>query len=288
MHKCPFCKKIDSVKAGLRKNKSGFVQRYFCNSCKRLFVDRKGFENVQTKPEIIVAALDLRAQGLSYGKIAKHLLQKYNVKISRSAILHWQNKFGEIIDDFTSSFQLSHSFNAHADEMFLREKGQRGENFLFYWDCIDYDSKFLMGDHISYERNETEGRKFMEKVKQNIVKPPEIIHTDNSYDYPPAIRKTFGRGKVKHEHFPAWKHKFKNNPIERYHNTVRENYKVMRKFVNIKTAHNFLKFFKNYYNFLRPHQTLNWKTPAETAGFGKWNWYSLIKALLNSNITFHC
>lgn len=104
MHKCPYCKKIDSVKAGLRKNKSGFVQRYFCNKCKKLFIDRKGFENVQTKPEIIVTALDLRAQGLSYGKISKHIFEKYNVKISRSCILQWQNKFGEMINNFTKSF----------------------------------------------------------------------------------------------------------------------------------------------------------------------------------------
>ena len=73
MHKCPYCKKIDSVKAGLRKNKSGLVQRYLCNICKRYYVDRKGFENMQTKPEIIITALDLRAQGLSFGKICKYI-----------------------------------------------------------------------------------------------------------------------------------------------------------------------------------------------------------------------
>ncbi len=288
MHKCPYCKKTDSVKAGLRKNKSGFVQRYLCNRCKKLYVDRKGFENVQTKPEIIATALDLRAQGLSYGKIAKHILQKYNVKISRSAILHWQNKFGEMIDNFTKSFQLSHSIDSHADEIFFREKGQRDRDFIYYWDCIDYETKFLVADHISYERDEFEGRKFIEKVKKSIVVYPEKIHTDNSFDYPPAIRKTFGRGKVKHIHFPAWKMKFKNNPIERFHNTVKENYKVMRRFCKLETAYKFLKFFRNYYNFIRPHKSLNWKTPAERAGFGNWNWYSLIKALLKAKLNLYC
>jgi len=278
MHKCPYCKKIDSVQAGLRKNKSGFVQRYFCNECKRLFIDRKGFENVQTKPEIIVTALDLRAQGLSYGKISKHIFEKYNVKISRSCILQWQNKFGEMINNFTKSFQLSHSYNSHADEVFFREKGQRNRDFIYYWDCIDYDTKFIVADHMSYERSESEAKIFLVKLKGTIAKPPDIIHTDNSFDYPPAIRKIFGRGKIKHVHFPAWKMKFKNNPIERYHNTIKENYKVMRRFFRLDSAYKFLTFFRCYYNFIRPHKTLDWETPAQRAGFGKWNWYSLIRA----------
>jgi transposase-like protein len=117
----------------------------------------------------------------------------------------------------------------------------------------------------------------MTKVKTGLLKLPENIHTDNSYDYPPAIRKTFGRGKVNHIHFPAWKKQFKNNPIERYHNTIKENYKTMRIFQNEKTALQFLQFFKQYYKFIRPHKTLNWNTPAQAAGFGKWNWWTIIK-----------
>src|SRR3989344_217155 len=98
MFRCQHCKKTNAVKAGLRKNKSGFVQKYFCNDCKTYFIDRKGFENCQTKPEIIVDALDLRAKGMSFGKIVMHINQKYKVNISRSAVLKWQNKFGEMIN----------------------------------------------------------------------------------------------------------------------------------------------------------------------------------------------
>lgn len=277
LFKCPHCKKHSAVKAGLRKNKSGFVPKYFCKDCDKFFTDRKGFENCQTKPEIIIDALDLRAKGLSFGKITDHINQKYKTNVKRSTVLKWQNKFGKLINEFTKSFQLSHSLNLHADEVFFRSKGQRDQEFVYYWDAIDYDTKFLVADHISVERSETEAKKFMKKIKEQIIEFPHVIHTDNSYDYPPSIRKTFGRGKVIHIHFPAWKMRFKNNPIERYHNTIRENYKVMRRFQNEKTAENFLTFSKNYYNFLRPHKTLNWQTPAQKAGFGTWNWWTIIK-----------
>ena len=131
-----------------------------------------------------------------------------------------------MIDNFTKSFQLSYSFNTHADEVFFKTKGCKPLEFIYYWDAIDYDTKFLVAEHISLIREEYEAKIFINNIKNAIIKSPDNIHADNSYDYPPSIRKTFGRGKVKHIHFPAWKKKFKNNPIERYHNTLKENFKM--------------------------------------------------------------
>ncbi|MBU4503017.1 MAG: DDE-type integrase/transposase/recombinase [Nanoarchaeota archaeon] len=280
MFRCPHCKKTNSVKAGLRKNIGGWVQKYLCNECGKMFVNRKGFEHCHTKPEIIVDALDLRAKGMSLGKIVDHINQKYKTNIQRGTVLRWQKKFGEMIDHFTASFQLWFSENAHADETYLRKKGHKKDEFVYYWDVIDYDTKFLIADHISVEKNESEGLMFIRKIRENLERFPIYIHTDNSFDYPPAIRAVFPRKQVKHVRFPAWKHQFKNNPIERFHNTLRENYKVMRKFQSADSAYAYLKFFRNYYNFLRPHKTLNKRTPAEAAGFGRWNWWSLIRAII--------
>lgn len=282
LFRCPYCKKTNSVKAGLRKNLGGFVQKYLCHECGKMFINRKGFEHCHTKPEIIVDALDLRAKGMSLGKIVLHINTKYKVNIQRGTVLKWQKKFGEMIDHFTSSFQLWFSENLHIDEIYLRNKGHKKDEFVYYWDAIDYITKFIVADHISEKKSDEEGKSFLQKIKVGLERPPMRIHTDNSYDYPPAIQNVFPylTYRVKHIHFPAWKHKFKNNPIERFHNTLRENYKVMRKFVDTTNAYIYLKFFRNYYNFLRPHTTLCGRTPAEAAGFGRWNWWSLIRAII--------
>lgn len=87
MKKCHYCKKNSSVKYGLRKNKSGFVQKYLCNHCKRSFVDRKGFNNFRTKPEAITSALDLRAKGMSLADVVDHLDQHHKVKVTRKLYL---------------------------------------------------------------------------------------------------------------------------------------------------------------------------------------------------------
>ncbi len=123
---------------------------------------------------------------------------------------------------------------------------------------------------------------FLAGVKNLSYRLPLRIHTDNSYDYPSAIKKVFWR-QVDHVHSPAWKKKFKNNPIERYHNTLKQRYKTFRGFDNFVSADNFLEFFRLYYNFIRKHTTLQGKTPAQAANldfdFGRNRFWGLIKIL---------
>jgi len=72
-----------------------------------------------------------------------------------------------------------------------------------------------------------------------------------------------------------------NNKVERLHNTVRERTKIMRGLYNDKSATAFNDGFKAYYNFIRPHQALNGKTPADVAGvdlkLGKNRWKGIIQ-----------
>jgi transposase InsO family protein len=44
--------------------------------------------------------------------------------------------------------------------------------------------------------------------------------------------------------------------IERFHGTFRERDKVLRGLKSVETAQTFVEAFRNYYNYLRPHQTL--------------------------------
>ena len=56
-----------------------------------------------------------------------------------------------------------------------------------------------------------------------------------------------------------------NNVVERLQGTVRERDKVMRAFKQEESAQKILDGFRAYYNFIRPHQALQGKTPAEKA-----------------------
>jgi transposase InsO family protein len=69
-----------------------------------------------------------------------------------------------------------------------------------------------------------------------------------------------------------------NNRMERYHGTFKERNKVMRGLKKTDTAT--LDGQRVYYNHMRPHQSLNGKTPAQAAGLeldlGLNKWESLI------------
>jgi transposase-like protein len=284
MKKCPYCKKTSAVKFGLRKNESGWVQKYLCQDCERSFTDRKGFERFRTKSEVITAALDLRAKGVSLADVVDHIDQHHRIKVSRKTVLDWQNKFGKKLKSFTQTLKPIIGGQVHADEMFVKVR----KEWNYYWDAMDYTTKFLVGDHFSKERNYKECIKFMESIKNCPVNQPYQIHTDNSYDYPWPIMKVFGKKGIMHVFYPAWKKKFQNNPIERLHNTEKQTTKTFRGFDNFESTKRFFDFNRVYYNFVRRHTSLGKNTPAEAAGIflelKRNRFLSLIEILLNSKI----
>lgn len=288
MFKCRFCKTFSAIKRGVKKNKSGWIPRYSCNTCGRWFVDRKGFESFRHKPEVIAAALDLRAKGVSLADVVDHLDQHHRVKVSRKTILDWQNKFGKKLKRFTQTLKPVIGGQVHADEMFVKVR----KEWNYYWDAMDYTTKFLVGDHLSKERCEDECEKFLISIKECPINLPKQIHTDNSYDYPLPIRKIFGKDGIIHVFFPAWKKKFRNNPIERLHNTERQTTKTFRNFDNFNSTQRFFEFNKVYYNFIRKHTTINFTTPAEAAGIflnlKRNRFLSLIEIFLPTIATGYC
>lgn len=269
----------NSVRHGVRQTGVGLKRKYLCNSCRRHFTPDEGFNRFRHKPEVITAALDLRAKGLSLADVVDHLDQHYRVKISRKTVLDWQNAFGKKLKSFSQTLIPHIDGDVHADEVFVKVKGK----WNYYWDCMDYVTKFIVGEHLSTERNREEAEIFLARVKQTTQDQVWRIHTDNSFDYPLPIKNIFGRSVI-HQHFPAWKNKFKNNPIERFHNTVKQRYKTFRGFDNTESASEFMSFFKIYYNFIRKHTTLGFKTPAQAAkielNLGRNRFLSLIKRLL--------
>lgn len=62
-----------------------------------------------------------------------------------------------------------------------------------------------------------------------------------------------------------------NNIVERLNGTVRERVKVMRGLDNDESAQKTVDGYRLYYNFIRPHQSLNGETPAQKAGINLGN-----------------
>ena len=90
---CIFCKSKEVVKNGKRRRNVRIKQSYFCNNCRRQFVEADGFERMRNRPKVIVRAIHMHEDGMSLSKVQNHLWQYDNIKITRWTISQWTKKY---------------------------------------------------------------------------------------------------------------------------------------------------------------------------------------------------
>lgn len=156
------------------------------------------------------------------------------------------------------------------------------------WNVMDEKTKFQLASVISRERKVEDARRVFQIAKKTAKRTPRYIITDGLHNYRRAIRKEFNT-KIKetiHIRNAGFRDKTDNNVIERLRGTVRDREKVMRGLKKEVTS--IVEGHRIYYNFIRPHMSLDGETPAEAAGLdlGLWQnkWLDLLKqAMKNIN-----
>jgi hypothetical protein len=105
-------------------------------------------------------------------------------------------------------------------------------------------------------------------------KHPKVVITDKLSSY---LDVNYGKD-AEHRQGSPFSTEDSTSQIERWHGTVKARTKVMRGLKNIETTHDFVAGFLAYYNYLRPHESLGNKTPAESAGirYPYKNWTDII------------
>jgi transposase-like protein len=236
------------------------------------------------KEGIITTAIDLYFKNVSLRKIKSHLKQVHEVEVSHVTILNWVRKYSVIIKKFTDKMKINGSDTVMADEMMVNIKG----DWTWFWSVMDKRTKFITSTHLSEARNLSDAIKLFKDTKKRMKNKPKNIVTDGLNAYIKAIRKNFWRHpQSKHIRLIRFWDKVNNNPIERYHGTIRERTKVMRGFKEMNSANTILHGFINYYNFIRPHCALNGLTPAQVSGInlplnGGNRWLELIKLAIDN------
>jgi transposase-like protein len=255
---CIYCQSTDVIKAGKRKTKCGYRQRYQCKNCNRKFTDDpiKGYK---ADAKLICLSMDLYFKGLSYRKISDTLFQFYNLEVHHETVRRWINKFMKAIRKYVERFEPQLSGHWLIDEQMVKCK----DGWLWSWNCIDYETRYLIANTITKHKNMSKTHQIFREIKHNTNQKPDVICTDGWRSYPHVIKKEFNV--VKHEKNLSLRDGG-NNRIERYHGNWKERYKVMRCLENTDTSREMLKNYRAYYNFLRPHQALNGFTPAELTG----------------------
>ena len=213
------------------------------------------------------AALSMFYGGMSVKNIRTHLAQEHgNASISRSTLERWIDRYSKLAVDQAAKYTPKVGPVWVADETVLRLGGDgKGGRNVWFFDLIDRDTRFLPASHMAFTRTTRAAQSLMEEAYKKAGKVPERIITDGLRAYVDAIELTFGAD-TRHIQSKPFLEKDSTNLIERFHSTLKTRTEVMRGLKQPEAARKLLTAWLVSYNFMRPHDSLDGKTPAEAAG----------------------
>lgn len=269
---CKFCHSANITKYGKKNGKQNFV----CKSCHRKFVNNIDFEDMKYNPKVIALTLDLYFRGLSLRKVCQHLKEFYDLNIYFTTVYRWIEKYIGIMNEYVNEIQPEIGEVWHTDEMMVNIGG----NWEYLWNVMDEKTRFQLASVVSTERKVHDARMVFQKAKKNTGgRSPKFIITDGLGAYRDAVNKEFrtNTGETEHLWNVGLQHHPNNNHIERLHGTIRQREKVMRGIKVDETP--IVEGNRLFYNFIKPHEALDGRTPGEEAGIiidGKDKWLTLI------------
>jgi putative transposase len=254
---CKYCGGRNVIKYGTFRGR----QRFWCKDCKRKFADNDALPNMQTPIEQVGTAIGMYYEGQSLNSITRLLTQIYHSYPSDSTVYRWISRFTKQAVAQAKNYKPDVGDIWVADETVLDIDGKN----VWFWDIIDAKTRFLLASHISRVRTTKDAQKLMELASKRAGKTPKVVMTDKLRAYLDGIELTFGAD-TKHIRTKPFTVEQNTNLIERFHGTLKQRTKVMRGLKDIKTAKLITEGWLLHYNYLRPHEALNGKTPAQVAG----------------------
>ncbi|MGP8158549.1 MAG: IS6 family transposase [Thermoplasmata archaeon] len=259
---CERCHSGDVALSGKRRNKSGTISRYLCKTCGFRFTGRDGFQHRRSDPEKIALALDLYFRGMSVRKVAEHLAQVHNLKVSPTTVYNWIAHFSRVAARWMDAQGATVGERWHVDETVVSVDGDRH----YIWNVLDSETRFLLATHVSRDRRMVDTRAPLHKAKKVAETLPTEVFTDGMRAYPRAVHNEFGRGGYSpHHRVPSIRAAESNNLVERLHGTEKERIKVMRGFDTLEGTSALAEGFRVHYNMVRNHMALG-ATPGSVAG----------------------
>ena len=212
-------------------------------------------------------------EGQSLNSITRLQTQLYGSYPSDSTIYRWVSRFTKKAVKESKEYRPDVGSVWVADETVLKLDGKN----VWFWDIIDAKTRFLIATHISTTRTIKDAQTLMKKAYYRTGKIPRIIYTDKLLAYLDGIELTFGAF-TKHKQGSPFNVANNTNLIERFHGTLKARTKIMRGLKDIDTARLFTQGWLLYYNYLRPHESLRGRTPAQVAGvkYPHRNWQDIV------------
>lgn len=273
---CMLCHSSSIVKDGVRKNKSGAIQIFYCRDCNHDFTFNIGFEKMKHNPQAITSAMQLYFSGESLRNTQKSL-RLLGVEVSHKTIFMWIKKYVKLMQNYVEKIVPNVSDTWRADELYVKIKG----NMKYLFALMDDETRFWIAQEVAESKYKHNARTLFQLGVKATGKKPTTLITDGLPAYHDAFNKEFWtmrNPRAEHIRNITIKGDRNNNKMERFNGEVRDREKVMRGLKKNDTP--ILKGYQLFHNYIREHEGLEGKTPAEACGImvqGKNKWKTLIQ-----------
>ena len=165
-----------------------------------------------------------------------------------------------------------------ADELYLKVKG----NMKYLFAIMDDETRFWIAQELAETKEKHDARTLFMRAKYLMDKQPKTLITDGLPSYAKACQWAFDG--TKHVRQIRLQGAIHNNKMERMNGEIRDREKTMRGLKRKRTP--ILSGYQIYHNYVRPHEALDGKTPAEACGIkveGNNKWLTLIENASKKN-----
>ncbi len=275
---CIYCGSSNLKKKGIRKNKTGNLQKFYCNNCHKYMTFNVGFERMKHNPQAVTTAMQLYFSGESLRNTAESL-RLLGVEVSYRTVLNWIKKYTQLMENYTEQIVPNVSDTWRADELYIKVRG----NMKYLFSMMDDETRVWIAQEVADTKQKHDARVLFHKAKRLMRKQPKTLITDGLSSYAIANEHVFCQSNnpkenTKHIREITLKGSIHNNKMERLNGEIRDREKTMRGLKRKRTP--IITGYQIYHNYIRPHEALNGKTPAEAAGItieGNNKWKTLIQ-----------
>jgi transposase-like protein len=268
---CQCCGSTNLKKYGLRHNKSGDIQKFYCRECQHHFTINIGFEKMKHNPKAITAAMQLYFSGESLRNTMKSL-KLLGVEVSHQTVYNWINKYVALMKDYADRITPNVGDKWRADEVYIKVAG----NMKYLFAVMDDETRFLIAQEVAETKHQHDAKHLFQMATKLMEKQPKIMVTDGLPSYHVAAKEVLKE--TKHVREIRLAGSIHNNKMERLNGEIRDREKTMRGLHVNDTA--ILTGYQLFHNYIRPHSALAGKTPSEACGItieGKNKWLTMIQ-----------
>lgn len=153
LSECVYCGSSNIVRDGIRKNKAGTIQKFYCRDCDRYFTFNVGFERMKHNPQAVTTAMQLYFSGESLRNTQKSL-RLIGVNVSHKTVFMWIKKYVSIMRNYVETLKPNVSDTWRADELYVKIRG----DMKYVFALMDDETRFWIAQEVAESKYSHDAR----------------------------------------------------------------------------------------------------------------------------------